>query len=71
MDIIKKYSSKPELEKKVISLYKSMLRKEIALCKKILLDKEWASNGSDYHKKCRQDMAAEIKEMKAQIRILS
>lgn len=68
--IIEKYGNLFDLQSKIIGVYVKELERTVTINKQLLERKDWAVSGSDYHKDLRKRYWAEIKNCKAQIKLL-
>lgn len=59
-----------DLKKGIRNRYLEYLKSELIVLKYVLADKEWASDGSEFHKQCRIDTKNEIAEIERQIKVL-
>lgn len=59
-----------ELRQEILREYIKKLQGEVASNTNILNDKNWASDGSDYHKECRVRLRAENDFLRQQINLL-
>ncbi len=67
---IVEFKDKADLKRQIIAAY---LKEITAVCRmheRLLYDKDWASNGSSYHNRCRSEIEATVKELCRQIEIL-
>jgi len=69
--VILKYKTAADLKKKIIEQYVQIIKGEKKMHEEILADKNWASDGGEYHTNCRLQMTKRCIEADRQIKLLT